>query len=143
MSTERDPNGFDQHEPGAKLDAGKAPVSQGLLSYFPRALLEVAKVSGHGAENYTWCGWLQVPDGERRYRDAMGRHILEGHITEYDQKSCMLHMAHVAWNSLAVLELMLMERETVLVDPRETAPAGAEKRAVLNRIDRSRWTEPR
>lgn len=115
MSNERDPNGLNQYESGAKLDAGKSPAHQGLLSYFPRALLEVAKVSAHGAEIYTWGGWLQVPNGETRYRDAMGRHVLEEQITEYDQKSHLLHMAHVAWNSLAVLELMLIDRDKVSV----------------------------
>lgn len=112
---EKDPNGFNPHEPGAKLDAGKTPVNQGLFNYFPRALLEVSKVSGHGAEQYVWGGWFQVPEGETRYRDALGRHILEEQIREYDQKSRMLHMAHIAWNALAVLELMLVAREVVEV----------------------------
>src|SRR5512135_1417397 len=35
---EADPTGRQPHEPGAKLDAGKAPVLRGAIAYFPRAL---------------------------------------------------------------------------------------------------------
>src|SRR3990167_8758338 len=55
--TETDPNGIPAKQPGSKLDSGKSPVMQGVLQYFPRAILEIAKVSQAGAAKYTWKGW--------------------------------------------------------------------------------------
>jgi hypothetical protein len=49
---ESDPNGRDPKQGGAKLDAGKSPVWQGLLDYFPRACEAVALVSAGGAAKY-------------------------------------------------------------------------------------------
>lgn len=111
--TESDPNGKNQHEPGAKMDAGKAPIVQGVLQYFPRALEAVSLVSLAGAKKYAWKGWEKVPDGINRYENALGRHILveavEGPI---DKDTKCLHKAQVAWNALAALELYLREQET-------------------------------
>lgn len=105
---ETDPHGKTPHTPGAKLDAGKSPVVQGTLHYFPRALMAVAEVSRKGAEKYTWKGWESVPNGVKRYSDAMGRHILYEDIDgPYDPDTDLLHAAQVAWNALARLELML------------------------------------
>lgn len=53
--TESDPSGKNQHEPGAKLDAGK--IKAGVLGQFARALLAVAEVGTHGQEKYTRGGW--------------------------------------------------------------------------------------
>lgn len=105
---EFDPNGKSAKEPGSKLDAGKSPVFQGLLDYFPRACLAVAEVSAKGAEKYAWKGWETVPDGYNRYSNALGRHQLyksiEGPI---DSDTGLLHDAQVAWNAMATLELKL------------------------------------
>lgn len=110
MTSEFDPNGKSPKEPGAKLDAGKSPVVQGCLAYFPRALKAVADVSAFGASKYAWKGWESVPDGVNRYANALGRHItdeaIEGPITK---DSGLLHKAHIAWNALAALELYLRE----------------------------------
>jgi hypothetical protein len=109
---ESDPNGVKEHEPGAKLDANKPKIVKGVLQYFPRAINEVAKVSEFGATKYTWKGWQDVKDGIERYTDALGRHILaeeiEGPITD---DSGLLHASHIAWNSLARLELILRKKE--------------------------------
>lgn len=111
---ESDPNGKSQHEPGAKLDAGKSCVWQGALSYFPKAIAQVAAVSTFGAGKYAWKGWETVPNGINRYSDAMCRHLLEeGQCHVYDGDSGLLVAAHTAWNSLARLELMLREIENV------------------------------
>lgn len=107
---EKDPLGFNQHEPGAKVDAGKVRVSL-LFNDFPRALLEVAKIATFGAEKYTPHGWLQVPNGIERYDDAKDRHILYGAIDPTDPDSGLLHLAHQAWNILAQLELVLRQDE--------------------------------
>jgi hypothetical protein len=108
MSREKDPNGKKPHEPGAKLDAGKSPLFQGLLAYFPRACEQVATVSAFGAAKYAWKGWESVPNGFERYSDAMVRHIAyEGAGEVTDPDSSLLHAAHAAWNALARLELLL------------------------------------
>lgn len=109
---EIDPNGKAQHEPGAKMDSGKAPIMQGVIQYFPRALQAVSMVSLVGAKKYAWKGWESVSDGFNRYSDALGRHLLaentEGLI---DNDTQQLHAAQVAWNALARLELKLRELE--------------------------------
>lgn len=100
-----------QHEPGVKLDQGKAPVWQGVLDYFPLALSAVATVSKAGADKYAWKGWESVPDGINRYRNAMGRHILDESVQgPYDPEG-FRHLAQQAWNALAALELTLREEK--------------------------------
>ncbi len=109
---ESDPNGKSAHEPGSKLDAGKAPIYRGLLSYFPRAVEAVALVSAFGADKYTWGGWRTVPDGVNRYSDGLVRHLgKEGAGEVLDPDSGHLHAAHTAWNALARLELMLQDND--------------------------------
>jgi hypothetical protein len=106
---ERDPNGVNQHDAGAKLDAGKPDCS--LLNYFGLALLEVSKVGTFGAEKYTRGGWQHVDNGINRYTAAMIRHWLQEKYNEYDSDLPVLHAAQVAWNALARLELILREKE--------------------------------
>ena len=107
---ERDPNGISPNQPGAKLDAGKAPVIRGALQYFPRAIEAVSHVSLFGATKYTWNGWESVPDGVNRYSDAMGRHLIGESIDgPTDPATGLSHAAQVAWNALARLELMLRD----------------------------------
>ena len=105
---QHDPNGIDQHAPGAKLDAGKEPMRL-ILHAMPRALLEVGKVGAYGAAKYSENGWLKVPDAVPRYTDAMFRHALREGIERLDGESGLLHAAQVAWNALARLELMLQQ----------------------------------
>jgi hypothetical protein len=110
---ESDPTGRDAHAPGAKLDAGK--IRAGLvIGGFSRALTEVAKVGTFGANKYTANGWIEVPDGEQRYTDAMLRHILtEATGEQMDPDSGLRHAAHAAWNALARLDLMLRKEPRV------------------------------
>ena len=104
---ESDPTGRAPGTPGAKLDAGKAPMLRGVLCYFPLALEQVARVSEYGSKKYSWKGWESVPDGINRYGDALVRHLVqEGE----DKDTGLLHASHAAWNALARLELMLRER---------------------------------
>ncbi len=109
---ESDPTGKDPHQPGAKLDAGK--VEMGLiLNGMPRALLQVARVATSGANKYTRDGWLAVPDGPRRYTDAMYRHLnAEARGEVHDADTQLEHAAHAAWNALARLELLLRGQGT-------------------------------
>lgn len=109
---EKDPSGADPHQNGAKLDAGKIPVFQGLIDYFPNACIAVAEVSHHGAKKYTWKGWINVPNGKVRYTDAMVRHLIKESIgEEIDPDFGLLHAAHLAWGALARLELILLEKQ--------------------------------
>ena len=96
----------DQHAPGAKLDAGKVRLGL-VLGGFANALVEVGKVGTFGAAKYSDNGWLEVPHGEKRYTDALFRHLLTDE--EVDSESGLLHLAHACWNLLAVLELHLLE----------------------------------
>lgn len=109
---ELDPTGRSAHTPGAKLDAGKPKVVKGVLQYFPRAIKELARVSEFGATKYEWRGWESVPDGEERYYDALGRHIVDEAIDGPITKDSLLrHASHIAWNAMARLELLLREAE--------------------------------
>lgn len=95
-----------------KYDGGKSPVYRGAVSYFPRAIREVAAISAFGASKYAWKGWENVSDGYNRYSDAMVRHLTyEGEGEVLDPDSGLLHAAHCSWNSLARLELKLKEIE--------------------------------
>lgn len=101
----------DLHVLGAKDDNGKPPVSL-VFESFPRALIEIAKVAGHGEKKYTRGGWKHVPNALLRYADAGARHELNKFIDgPIDPDSGHLHLAHQAWNVLAQLELTLMEQD--------------------------------
>ena len=117
---EKDPNGITAGTPGAKLDAGKAPVVRGALHYFPRAITAVAQLSLIGANKYSWKGWESVADGINRYGDAMGRHELriEGDYTKRDDDTGVLEATAVVWNALARLELVLREQEKTANSPK-------------------------
>lgn len=103
--SEHDPNGIDAHTPGAKLDGNK-PLPWLCISGFANALQAVAEVTTAGAIKYTPNGWLTVPNGEARYLEAFGRHMLALAAGEViDKDTGCLHKAQIAWNMLASLEL--------------------------------------
>ena len=110
MWPEADPNGKPLNSPGAKADNGKIRAFL-MLSGFSNALEEVSKVTTLGANKYTPNGWVSVPDASNRYMDALARHLLKyGSGEYYDTGEGGLgthHLAQVAWNALAVLELEL------------------------------------
>ena len=101
-----------EQQVGKKFDTGKSSARRGVLEYFPRAILEVGKLSCFGAEKYDWDNWEFVEDAINRYGDAEIRHICEAAISgETDPESGLLHAVHAAWNALAVLEMKLREKE--------------------------------
>ena len=102
----------DLHVPGAKDDNGK-PMA-GVLLDFSRALQTVVDVGTYGAKKYTRTGWATVPEGSQRYLDAMMRHLLAMDVDPdgLDKETGLPHLAHVAWNALAVLELQARRKET-------------------------------
>lgn len=105
----RDPHGKNQHESGAKLDAGKIQPSL-IFEGFANALTAVAEVGTYGANKYTRDGWATVSDGIYRYKNAAHRHALKRNTEgEFDHESKLRHLAHQAWNILAELELLIRE----------------------------------
>jgi hypothetical protein len=94
------------HQPGAKDDSAK--YLAGVLGDFSNALKQVARVGTYGARKYTRKGWESVEDAETRYYDAFWRHILdmEGNIEMCDFEHGERHLAAIAWNALALLELL-------------------------------------
>lgn len=102
----------DLHVPGAKDD--KAKPMAGVLLDFSRALQTVVDVGTYGAKKYTRGGWATVPEGSQRYTDALVRHLLAMDVDPdgLDKETGLPHLAHVAWNALAVLELQARRKET-------------------------------
>lgn len=100
---------------GAKHDSGK-PLAGLLYQDFPRALSLVADVATFGAKKYSRHNWKDVEGGIERYNDALHRHLLAANLVELDSESSLPHLAHAAWNVLAVLEKTLeaWEAENVL-----------------------------
>lgn len=95
-------------EIGYKADENK-PRLDLVLGEFANALWEVGKVGTYGANKYTDSGWLQVDNALERYSSAMLRHYLQYKTGDDIDESTFHHLAHVAWNALAVLELYLRE----------------------------------
>lgn len=110
-AAEADPTGRKPNDPGAKLDQGK--VRMGLvLGGFANALREVCIIGTKGAAKYSDNGWKEVPNGQDRYLDALYRHLNKHQTGEVvDPEWMMLHLAHAAWNALAILEIELKKRK--------------------------------
>jgi hypothetical protein len=90
---------------GVKLDTGKVEMSL-LMSGCAKAIKKVAEVLTFGAKKYTRNGWQTVDDAERRYTDAMYRHMNAIHQGEkIDPESGLSHRAHIACNAMFLLEL--------------------------------------
>lgn len=103
MSEEKDPDGLKPSDAGAKLDAGKQ-MPMLVLGGFATALEKVTEIGTFGANKYSPDGWKSVKNGRFRYFQAFGRHILASFREELDPDSGLPHLAHAAWNLLAVLE---------------------------------------
>jgi hypothetical protein len=98
---------------GMKYDNGKLLAAIPFQD-FPRALKAIAEISTYGAKKYKRSSWKTVPNAQERYEDAEFRHYLDMAIEgkrSRDRESGLMHMAHRAWNVLAVLELELMNIE--------------------------------
>jgi hypothetical protein len=96
-----------------KFDGGKAPIYQGFLNRFPRAIVGIAMVSEYGQRKYgTYDGWEKVPDGLNRYTDAKARHMLNQTIEgPYDDgDSGLAHALQEAWGAMARAEMLLQAK---------------------------------
>lgn len=113
---ELDPLGKSQHEKGSKLDSGKSEPSL-ILGSMSQSLQAVIEVADYGKKKYTENGWLEVPEAEKRYTDAMLRHYLAEQQEDVDKDSGLLHSAHLAWNALARLHFILQRTEGEVLYP--------------------------
>lgn len=92
---------------GAKYDAGKPRVDL-LIDGCPMALESISQVLTFGAKKYADHNWQHVPDGEKRYKAAMMRHVLASSRGEKtDSETGISHLAHAACCILFMLELEL------------------------------------
>lgn len=87
-----------------KADAGKLLAAIPFQD-FPDAFRELLKVCTFGAEKYERSSWKHVPDKEVRYADARARHFVSSFHETVDSESRISHLAHEAWNCLALLQL--------------------------------------
>jgi hypothetical protein len=76
-----------------------------LVAQFPDALMDVSSLTGYGVQKYRAAGWQFVPNGQARYSESYGRHVLKAFSEERDQDSGYLHWCAVAWNGLAVMSM--------------------------------------
>lgn len=97
---------------GKKYDTGKSMVGT-LCRVFPRALLGIGKCIEFGTHKYPKPdNWKLVDGAYIRYQDSLMRHYLKFLAGEIrDSETDLLHLTHMAWNCLAVLELYLMEHK--------------------------------
>lgn len=98
---------------GAKYDAGKPRVDL-LIDGCPLALEAISQVLTFGAKKYADHNWQHVPDGEKRYKAAMMRHVLASSRGEKtDSETGLSHLAHAACCILFMLELELKKDERI------------------------------
>lgn len=97
---------------GKKYDNGKSMVGT-LCRVFPRALLGIGQCIAFGTKKYPKPdNWKLVDGAFTRYQDSMMRHYLKFLAgQDKDSETKLLHLKHMVWNALAVLELYLMENE--------------------------------
>ena len=93
-----------------KYDEGKPNLSL-VFGGFNKALLDVGYIGTFGARKYTPNGWKDVENLYERYSSALLRHMFAAMSPRvkdiYDNETGRLHLAHVAWNALALTEHML------------------------------------
>lgn len=90
----------------------QTPIYSGVVKYFPLALAELARVSYIGNEQHNPGKPLHWDRGKSQDElDALMRHLVDHASGVEVDTDDQLHMAKVAWRSLAMLEKIL-ERKT-------------------------------
>ena len=85
------------------------PVYSGFIKYFPRAILEVARLSKIANEQHnpgTELHWDRSKSGDEL--DALGRHLIDDIFNDLDTDD-VLHLTKVAWRAMANLEKKIEE----------------------------------
>ena len=94
---------------GRKDDKGK-PMMATILSQFIKPLEYVVRCGEFGIPKYGLLNWRQVENAKQRYENAGIRHYLahcDGQLL--DPETGIPHMAHAAWNCLAILYFYIVE----------------------------------
>lgn len=104
LSTVIDNRFMIDEETGIKNDQDKLKPTL-LLNDMPLAIKAVLEVLKFGAEKYSEGNWLNVDNGEDRYRNAGLRHLLA--VEEKDSESGLDHLSHAVTSLLMELELKL------------------------------------
>jgi hypothetical protein len=87
---------------GIKYDDGK--LRWDLLPWL--MIEKIVKVYTFGAQKYGDNNWQNLKNGYDRYKAAMMRHMMEFEKGELvDKESGIEHLAHMAWNAIALLYL--------------------------------------
>ena len=67
---------------------------------------DVVKVYTAGAKKYGPDQWQNLPDGYKRYKAALFRHLVEYEKGNWlDPETGCIHLAQVAWNAIAMLHI--------------------------------------
>ena len=96
-------------EAALRYNKGKVPLS--FILDFNNAIKAVSQVSKMGAEKYALLNWQKgLP--WRSVEDSLLRHLTAFHNGEnFDEESGLPHIAHVAWNALALCEFYFIREE--------------------------------
>ena len=95
---------------GVKYDDNKPRLAE-MIQDFSAPLEALCATWEYGADKYTETNWKYVLDGERRYTNALVRHLVAEDKEPYDKESHLLHAAHVAFNAIARLHFILKNYE--------------------------------
>jgi hypothetical protein len=83
------------------------PIFTGCINYFPDALKEVSKCSLAGQKQHNQGDKLYWDKNKSNDNtDALLRHLIDSEHTAHDTDG-ILHLAKVAWRSLATLQIYL------------------------------------
>ena len=73
---------------------------------------DIVKVYTEGAKKYGPDRWQDLPDGIRRYKAALLRHLVEfDKGNEIDEETGCRHLAQVAWNAIAMLHISKQQKQ--------------------------------
>lgn len=104
-----------------------APLAEGLLWYFPNALMAVAEVSRVGNEQHSPGQPMHHARGKSSdHADCILRHLIDAGAFDSDG---LRHSAKVAWRALALLQEEI-ERDEGVPLPRNARPAAAVAQAL-------------
>lgn len=124
---------------GKKYDTGKNRMGL-VLQGFSNALWEVSRVGTFGANKYSPNSWQNLTNGKERYLDALCRHLFK-HLQgeKVDDESGLLHLSHLAWNALCLLEFELKDDDMCCVLKKHLDMTGIEgiKQALKDSEDKN------
>lgn len=93
------------HLPTEAAERKAAPITSGVLDYFPLAIAEVARVSKIGNDQHNPGQPMHWARGKSEdHADCISRHLIDRGTIDGDG---MRHSAKVAWRALALLQTEL------------------------------------